>query len=445
MNRWLGRAMWLVVLSATLAAQTPQAPAAPTRASILRGEYGRYRANNDLLYYHLDIRVDPAQEAGQRQEHHPLQDAATDTRIQIDLYANLNVDKILLGRRDAEVRARAERGLHRFSVDAPEGPRVRDRLLLLRAHRSSRAASAASCSRRTRRAGSGSSRPARARARACGGRARTSGATKSRAWTSASRCRARSRRTRRTAASSARRISATAITRWDWHVSYPINSYNVSINATDYVQFARQARRLDARLLRDAGESRQGQGPVRAGQADDRGLQALLRRVPVREGRLQADRGAVHRHGAPERGDLRQRLRERLRRARLDGRRHQPEVRLHHHSRERPRVVRQRRVGRRRLRHVDSGRLVHLPRGPVRRADVRLRRCAEVRERLQDEGPEPDADRHATRHPPDAARNDKYFKGALFLNTLRSVVNDDKKWWAIAARSVRHVQVPATS
>ena len=27
--------------------------------------------------------------------------------------------------------------------------------------------------------------------------------------------------------------------------------------------------------------------------------------------------------------------------------------------------------------------------------------------------------------------NDQYFKGALFLNTLRSVVDDDKKWWAI--------------
>src|SRR5262249_10830038 len=26
---------------------------------------------------------------------------------------------------------------------------------------------------------------------------------------------------------------------------------------------------------------------------------------------------------------------------------------------------------------------------------------------------------------------DKYFKGALFLNTLRSIVNDDAKWWKI--------------
>ena len=32
----------------------------PTRAEMLRGAYGPYRANNDLLYYHLDVRVDPA-------------------------------------------------------------------------------------------------------------------------------------------------------------------------------------------------------------------------------------------------------------------------------------------------------------------------------------------------------------------------------------------------
>ena len=32
---------------------------APSRAELLRGEYGRYRANNDLLYYDLDVRIDP--------------------------------------------------------------------------------------------------------------------------------------------------------------------------------------------------------------------------------------------------------------------------------------------------------------------------------------------------------------------------------------------------
>ena len=42
-------------------AQTPTPPPFPAavRADVLRGEYGRYRANNDLLTYHLDVRVDP--------------------------------------------------------------------------------------------------------------------------------------------------------------------------------------------------------------------------------------------------------------------------------------------------------------------------------------------------------------------------------------------------
>ena len=41
-------------------------------------------------------------------------------------------------------------------------------------------------------------------------------------------------------------------TRWDWHVHYPINNYNVSLNIGNYVHFADRARRSDARLLRPA-------------------------------------------------------------------------------------------------------------------------------------------------------------------------------------------------
>src|SRR5205085_11982919 len=48
---------------ATQPAQSAPPPPAslrpPTRADILRGEYGRYRSNNDLLSYRLDVRVDP--------------------------------------------------------------------------------------------------------------------------------------------------------------------------------------------------------------------------------------------------------------------------------------------------------------------------------------------------------------------------------------------------
>src|SRR5262245_10021377 len=39
--------------------QSAPAGQVPSRASVLRGEYGRYRANNDVLHYHLDIRIDP--------------------------------------------------------------------------------------------------------------------------------------------------------------------------------------------------------------------------------------------------------------------------------------------------------------------------------------------------------------------------------------------------
>jgi aminopeptidase N len=33
---------------------------------------------------------------------------------------------------------------------------------------------------------------------------------------------------------------------------------------------------------------------------------------------------------------------------------------------------------------------------------------------------------------------DMYFKGALFLNTLRSVINDDKRWWALLHNFYEH-------
>jgi aminopeptidase N len=89
-------------VSAQAPAQQPAPPWSrterpPTRADILRGDYGRYRANNDLLHYTLDVRVDPDRKylsGSNRVRFRMLQD---DSRIQLDLYANLNVDRILLG------------------------------------------------------------------------------------------------------------------------------------------------------------------------------------------------------------------------------------------------------------------------------------------------------------------------------------------------------------
>src|SRR5215471_8066288 len=73
-----------------------QGPRPPTHADILRGEYGRYRANNDLLIYHLDVRVDPAAKHISGKNLIRFRMLKDDNRIQLDLYDNLNIDKIVL-------------------------------------------------------------------------------------------------------------------------------------------------------------------------------------------------------------------------------------------------------------------------------------------------------------------------------------------------------------
>ncbi len=72
-------------------------PPPVTRADILRGAYGPYRANNDLLSYHLDIRVDPVKETIGGKNTIRFRMLADGDRIQLDLSAALTIDKILLG------------------------------------------------------------------------------------------------------------------------------------------------------------------------------------------------------------------------------------------------------------------------------------------------------------------------------------------------------------
>src|ERR1051325_2499767 len=78
------------------AAQTPS-PQSPSRFDILRGEYSQWRANNDLLSYDLDIRVDPEKKFISGKNAIRFRMLKEDTRIQLDLFANLNVDKIMFG------------------------------------------------------------------------------------------------------------------------------------------------------------------------------------------------------------------------------------------------------------------------------------------------------------------------------------------------------------
>ncbi len=128
----------------TSIADAQPAPPTPSRANILRGEYGRYRANNDLLFYHLDVRVDPEKKFLSGKNTIRFKMLQDDTRIQLDLYANLTVEKITFGRKELKY----ERELNAVFIDFPEtlkkGPRVRDRLPLLGQRRARPAASAAS-------------------------------------------------------------------------------------------------------------------------------------------------------------------------------------------------------------------------------------------------------------------------------------------------------------
>lgn len=91
----LGLAAALWTIAGALPAETP--PAEPTHADILRGAYGPYRANNDLLFYHLDIRVDPDKKFLSGKNTIRFKMLEDGTRIQLDLHEALRVDKILFG------------------------------------------------------------------------------------------------------------------------------------------------------------------------------------------------------------------------------------------------------------------------------------------------------------------------------------------------------------
>ena len=146
------------------AAQQAARPEPPLRARILRGEYGPYRANNDLLFYHLDIRIDPDKKFISGKNTIRFKMLRDDTRIQLDLYENLHVEKILLGAAELKY----EREFNAVFVDFPE-PLKAGRDYSIDFHYS----------------GSPLETPAKARAPASGGRPRISGATRSRACASA--------------------------------------------------------------------------------------------------------------------------------------------------------------------------------------------------------------------------------------------------------------------
>lgn len=87
-------------LAASMTAQQAKpapADAKPTRADLLRGAYGEFRANNDLLSYRLDVRIDPAKKFISGKNAIRFRMLADAQRIQLDLSETLKVEEILLG------------------------------------------------------------------------------------------------------------------------------------------------------------------------------------------------------------------------------------------------------------------------------------------------------------------------------------------------------------
>jgi aminopeptidase N len=232
----LAAPLWTVDIRGQQAPVPPAAQDAPTRADLLRGQYGRYRANNDLLFYHLDIRVDPDKKSVAGKNTIRFRMLADDTRIQLDLAANLNIDRILLG----ETPLKYERELGAVFVDFPSTLQ-KGREYSIEFHYSG------SPEEQGRFGGMAFRKDAAGRhwiTTAC----EDEGASVW--WPNKDQWRDEVERMQISVAipndlvdvSNGRFMGKTDLgdgyTRWDWLVQYPINNYNVALNIGRYEQFS---------------------------------------------------------------------------------------------------------------------------------------------------------------------------------------------------------------
>ncbi|HVL68122.1 MAG TPA: M1 family metallopeptidase [Vicinamibacterales bacterium] len=231
-----GRAGTQAQAPAAQAADAPPPLRPPTRADMLRGAYGRHRANNDLLYYTLDVRVDAEKRFITGRNTVRFRMLADDTRIQLDLYANMRVERITMGGRDLEY----TRELNAVFIDFPE-PLRKGREYSIDFHYSG-------TPQETGRFGGMTFR------RDPDGHhwinTANQGQGSSLWWPGKDQWRDEPEGMRLHVAvpnglmniSNGRFAGKTDLgdgyTRWDWHIQYPINSYNVSLNIGRYVHFS---------------------------------------------------------------------------------------------------------------------------------------------------------------------------------------------------------------
>ena len=228
-------------------------------------------------------------------------------------------------------------------------------------------------------------------------------------------------------------------TRWDWQIHYPINSYSVSLNIGDYAHFTDtvDGQTLDFWALAEDLDKAKRQF-VQA-KPMMQAFQKVLRRIPVQERRLQARRSAL---------------------SRMDTRARSPTATVSPTATSSATGPASASV--RSSTSSSSTRAPHEWFGnAVTAADVSDEWIHEAWATYA-EGVyvehlwgKPDGLKYLNgytakvrnREPILAPRGvnrmapqDMYFKGALFINTLRSIVDDDARWWAIVRDYYREFQ-----
>jgi aminopeptidase N len=213
-----------------------QAAPAPSRADVLRGAYGPHRANNDLLYYHLDVRVDPQKKFLSGKNTVRFKMLKDDARLQLDLHPSLNVDKILLG----DTPLKYERDADAVFVNFPQTLRA-GRVYSIDFYYSGSPVESGRFGGITFRKDPAGRDWINTSCQDVGASAW---------WPNKDQWRDEVEEMRISVAvpngltdvSNGKFVGKTDLgdgyTRWDWHVQYPINNYNVSLNVGHYAHFA---------------------------------------------------------------------------------------------------------------------------------------------------------------------------------------------------------------
>ncbi len=306
-------------------------PTGPSHADLLRGGYGPYRANNDLLFYHLDVRVDPEAKTIRGKNTIRFRMLQDGERMQIDLTSALQVDRIVMG--DVELKYTRDAGA--VFIGFPETLRV-GKTYAIDFYYSGHPVEMG-------RFGCMAFRKDPAQRPWVTTACEDEGA--SMWWPNKDQWRDEPQEGMEISVEApsalmdvsngrleGKKVLSDGYTRWDWRVHYPINNYDVVVNIGDYVHFGSKvgSLTLDYYVLPedlDKAKAQFAQAPEMI-----RAFEHYVGPYPFMKERYKLMRSALCGDGAPECGGVWQWVCEWIFRQGLDGNGDKHAVRLHHRA-----------------------------------------------------------------------------------------------------------------